>query len=170
MNKLLILILVSLNFTNCFSQKKTTVNEKVTVTDSCNVSGYKFILTETNGIAQLKAFSNNKELPVLKTIKMSGPVFFVRKNGTEKILKDDVSIDNGDTVTVFLLLGNEAPQCSKEGRNLKFKEDFCGMNVQGVVISPKGITLTDFMYNGFTCVKENPLENKDLFTFANSGI
>ncbi len=165
MNRIRFTIFFSLIFSNCISQKR------VVVTDSCKVSSHKFILTETkDGIVEIKAFLNKQEVPVLKTVKMSGPVYFVRENGKENILQDDVFVENGDIVKVFLIVGNEAPECMRKDKNLKFKDGFCGMNVQGVIISPDGIILTDFMYNDFTCVKENYLELKDLFTFANSEI
>ena len=164
MNKIIFTIFFSLILSSCILQKK------VVVTDSCNVSSHKFILTETDGIAGIKAFIGKQEVPVLKTVKMSGPVYFVRENGKENILQDDVFVENGDIVKVFLIVGNEAPNSMRKDRNLNFKDDFCGMNVQGVIISPDGIVLTDLVYNGFTCIKENALGLKDLFTFANSEI
>lgn len=165
MKIILLLITVHLGFLNCFSQ----VRVGTVVTDSCYVFNHKFVLTETkNGIAKIKAFSGEKEATVLNTIKMSGPVYFVRENGKQNILQDDIFMKNGDIVKVFLIIGNEAPSCIKKDRNLKFEDEFCGMNVQGIVISPDGIRLTDFMYRGFTCIREHPLGLKDLFSFANS--
>jgi len=162
--KALVTVVINFVFINCFSQVKTIV------TDSCYISSHKFILTDTDGIAEIKAFLKGEEIPVLKTIKMSAPVYFVKENGKENVLQDDIFIENGDIVKTFLIVGNEAPMCMRKDRNLKFKDGFCGMNVQGVLISPDGITLTDFMYNDFSCVKENYLELKDLYSFANSDI
>ena len=165
MNKIIFTFFFSLILSNCISQKKAVV------TDSCYVSSHKFILSETkDGIVEIKAFLSKQQVPVLKTVKMSGPVYFVRENGKENILQDDVFVENGDIVKVFLIVGNEAPECVRKDRNLNFEDDFCGMNVQGIIISPDGIVLTDLVYSGFTCIKENALGLKDLFTFANSEI
>ena len=146
------------------------VSAQTRVSDSCFVAGHKFILLEEDGIAKLKAYQKGNEVPVSKTIKMSGPTFFVKKNAINDLLLDDVFTANGDIVKVFLLTGNDAPMCVREDRNLKFKDDFCGMTVQGVVISPDGIALTDLVYNGLTCVREHPLRLKDLLTFGTYGI
>lgn len=149
---------------NSNAQNKKTI-------DSCTIKNTKFLLVNNNGIAKLKAYSGDLEIPIKGVVKMSPPSFFIKeRKNKNKVLQDEVFAKNGDVVTVFLLVGNEAPSCMKNDYNLKFKEDFCGMSVQGVVISPDGIKLTEFMYNGLTCIRENALETKDLWSFVNRNL
>lgn len=158
--KKILFLLISLFYLNSYSQ------EKQIITDSCFISKHKFVLTEKNGIAGIKAFLGKQEISISNKVKMTPPVYFVKQNGKENVLQDDLFVKNGDIVKVFLIVGNKAPECALEGMNLK--NDFCGMNVQGIIISPDGIKLTDFMYNGLTCITQNPLDMKDLYTFAHS--
>ncbi|CAA0148520.1 hypothetical protein [Tenacibaculum maritimum] len=157
-----ILLVINLFCMTCFAQKKAIV------TDTCFAFGYKFILAEKDNIAFIKAYRNNQEVLISKTVKMCPPVYFVEQNRKNKVLQDEVLLKNGNIVKVLLMVGNEAPECTRKNKNLKYKDGFCGMNVQGIVIAPNGIRLTEFMYNDFTCKKENYLGMKDLYTFAHS--
>ena len=100
--KLIWNLILGLFFTGITAQEK--------ISDSCYIANHKFMLSEKNGIATLEAFLNDEKIPISNTIKMPPPVYFVRKGRMDNILSDDIFVDNGDIVKVFLLVVNEAPE------------------------------------------------------------
>lgn len=157
----IVLLCLMWSTTFIWSQKKTTL------IDSCIVKGIEFKTYKKNGIACIKAYHHGKEIAIKGKLSLGGSSYFIRERKTNKVFQDDVNV-NGDYRKVFLIVGNKAPICLKEQYpNRKFLKDFCGMSVQGIVISGDGIFISPMMYNGtLTCIRENPLSLKDLWTFA----